>query len=248
MLNNQGALAVLFKNHFMSFENSQHTATTDIQQYCPENFKVKSELLSKSIYQYLPPDASALSDDEKISRIARHIQGILSTLGLDLTDKSLRDTPQRVAKMYVKETFKGLNELNKPAISTFDNEYGYKEMLIEKNITLYSTCEHHLVPIIGKAHVAYFPKSHVIGLSKLNRLVDFYARKPQVQERLTVEIAQSLQELLQTEDVAVIIEADHLCVASRGIRDTSSSTISSEFRGRFINRDVRNELMQSLRS
>lgn len=183
------------------------------------------------------------SDEEKVRIIRYHVQEIMHTLGLDLTDESLKDTPLRVAKMYVTETFRGLHPANFPDTTLFTNQYQYGQMLVEKNITLYSTCEHHLVPIIGKAHVAYYSSGKVIGLSKLNRIVDYYARRPQVQERLTIQIANALKEALETDDVAVMIDASHLCVASRGIRDVQSSTITSEYSGKFRNRDVRNEFL-----
>lgn len=192
----------------------------------------------------LRSDAFELSDREKIDIIALHMKEILLTLGMDLSDDSLRDTPRRVAKMYVQETFKGLNPANKPQTALFHNQYRYSQMLVEKDITLYSTCEHHLVPIIGKVHVAYFSSGKVIGLSKLNRLVDYYAKRPQVQERLTMQIAEALKEALQTQDVAVLVDAGHLCVASRGIRDIQSSTITAEYCGRFESRDVRDEFLK----
>lgn len=178
-------------------------------------------------------DAFALSDEQKIEEIQKNFRNIMDVLGLDLNDDSLSGTPQRVAKMYVKEFFKGLNPKNFPDIKLFENKYQYNEMLIEKNITLYSTCEHHIVPIIGKAHVAYISSGKVIGLSKINRVVEFFAKRPQVQERLTKQIADSLKELLETDDVAILIEATHLCVAARGIKDIQSSTVTSEFSGAF---------------
>lgn len=184
-----------------------------------------------------------LSDAEKIRRIEYHFSEIMNVLGLDLSDDSLRGTPRRVAKMYVQEIFSGLDPHNKPDISLFENKYGYRQMLVEKDITLYSNCEHHFVPIIGKAHVAYFPHDYVIGLSKINRLVQYYASRPQVQERLTVQIAESLQEILGHQDVAVVIEADHLCVASRGIRDTNSLTTTAHYSGKFNERSIRDEFL-----
>lgn len=184
-----------------------------------------------------------LNDDEKIEIIAHHFAQIMDTLGLDRNDDSLHGTPARVAKMYVKELFSGLNPDNKPKISLFDNKYGYKKMLIEKNITLYSNCEHHFVPIIGKVHVAYIPGNKVIGLSKLNRLVQYYAKRPQVQERLTIQILEGLKAVLRHEDVAVVIEADHLCVASRGINDTNSTTFTAHYSGRFDNETVKQEFL-----
>ena len=178
-------------------------------------------------------DAFEISDETKIQRIEAHVKGILETLGMDLTDDSLAGTPRRVAKMYVKEAFGGLNPERKPALGTFENSYRYGEMLVEKNIVVYSTCEHHLLPIVGRAHVAYLSQDRVIGLSKMNRIVDFYAKRPQVQERLTRQITFALQEALGTPDVAVLIDAKHLCVNARGIRDIDSSTVTAEYGGRF---------------
>ncbi len=192
-------------------------------------------------------DAFAISDDEKIERIKKDVENILSTLGIDLTDDSLKGTPNRVAKMFVKELFGGLNPTKKPKASTFENNYKYGEMLVEKNITLYSTCEHHLLPIIGKAHVAYISNGRVIGLSKMNRIVEYYAKRPQVQERLTMQIVQELQIALGTEDVACVIDAKHLCVNSRGIKDIQSSTVTSEFGGKFKNEQTRREFLDYIR-
>ena len=169
-------------------------------------------------------DAFVLSDEQKIASIKKDVQNILNTLGMDLSDDSLQGTPNRVAKMFVKELFGGLNPNKKPSASTFENNYKYGEMLVEKNIILYSTCEHHLLPIIGRAHVAYISSGRVIGLSKMNRIVDYYAKRPQVQERLTMQIVQELQIALGTQDVACVIDAKHLCVNSRGIKDIESST------------------------
>ncbi|MCO5249756.1 MAG: GTP cyclohydrolase I FolE [Chitinophagales bacterium] len=185
----------------------------------------------------------ALDDEEKIEKIARHFSQIMETLGLDLSDDSLNDTPRRVAKMYVQEIFSGLHPKNKPSISLFDNKYGYDKMLIEKNITLYSHCEHHFVPIIGKVHVAYIPHDKVIGLSKINRIVQYYASRPQVQERLNLQIIEGLKEILNHNDVAVVIEANHLCVASRGIRDTNSMTTTASFSGQFENENIKQEFL-----
>jgi len=181
----------------------------------------------------LRPDAFAKTDAEKIAAIAPHFAAIMQELGLDLTDDSLAGTPQRVAKMYVQEWFKGLDPAHRPEVKLFENRYQYQQLLVERDITLFSCCEHHFVPIVGKAHVAYLPAEHVVGLSKLNRVVQHYARRPQVQERLTRQISEELKQSLGTEDVAVLIEADHLCVMSRGVNDTSSSTLTSEYSGRF---------------
>lgn len=189
-------------------------------------------------------DANHLDDGTKIRLIESHFSAIMDILGLDLNDDSLKDTPRRVAKMYVQEIFSGLNPANKPAITLFDNPYRYGQMLVEKNISVHSNCEHHFVPIVGKAHVAYICNGKVIGLSKLNRIVQFCSRRPQVQERLTVQIAEMLKEVLGTEDVAVYIDAHHHCVSSRGVRDEGSSTITVDYRGKFRNIDTRNEFLQ----
>ena len=181
----------------------------------------------------MKPDAFKLSDAEKKQRIALLFEEIMEVMGLDLTDDSLKGTPERVAKMYIDEIFSGLNPANKPKIALFDNKYQYNQMLVEKNISFYSNCEHHFVPIIGKAHVAYISSGKVIGLSKLNRIVQYYAKRPQVQERLTNQIAEDLKQILGTEDVAVIIDAKHLCVSSRGIKDESSATVTSYYGGQF---------------
>lgn len=194
----------------------------------------------------LRPDAFELSDDKKIELIQEKFAEIMDVLGLDLTDDSLKSTPKRVAKMYVKEIFGGLNPNGAPKNSTFDNKYNYTEMLVEKDITVYSTCEHHFLPIVGKAHVAYFSKGKVIGLSKMNRIVDHYAKRPSVQERLTMQVVKHLQEYLGTEDVACIIDAKHLCVNSRGIKDIQSSTVTAEFGGKFAETEVRKEFLAYL--
>lgn len=195
----------------------------------------------------LRADAFDMPDDEKMDKIDANVREIMHTLGLDLTDDSLRGTPRRVAKMFVKEIFSGLDPKNKPKASTFDNKYNYGEMLVEKNITLYSTCEHHLLPIVGRAHVAYISKGNVIGLSKMNRIVDYYAKRPQVQERLNMQIVKELQKALGTEDVACVIDAKHLCVNSRGIRDVESSTVTSEFGGKFKEQNVRKEFLDYIK-
>ncbi|PZR28789.1 MAG: GTP cyclohydrolase I FolE [Citrobacter freundii] len=189
-------------------------------------------------------DAFELGNSEKIMKIAGLFAEVMQTLGLDLTDDSLRGTPQRVAKMYVEEVFAGLDPANKPAITLFENKYRYNQMLVEKDITVYSHCEHHFVPIYGKAHVGYISSGKVIGLSKLNRLVDYYARRPQVQERLTMQIGHALQQVLGTENVAVIIDAKHMCVASRGVKDTHSATVSSFYGGKFNDGSVKEEFLR----
>jgi GTP cyclohydrolase I len=195
----------------------------------------------------LRPDAFDLSDIEKISLIKKDIENILKTLGMDLTDDSLTGTPTRVAKMFVQEIFYGLHPDNRPKASTFKNKYKYGEMLVEKNITLYSTCEHHLLPIVGKAHIAYISSGTVVGLSKMNRIVDYYAKRPQVQERLNIQIVKELQDILKTKDVACVIDAKHLCVNSRGIRDIDSSTVTSEFGGKFKEIEVRREFLDYIK-
>lgn len=195
----------------------------------------------------LRSDAFKLSSEEKIDIIKDDVRHIMETLGLDLTDDSLKGTPMRVAKMFVKEIFGGLSPDKKPNASTFKNKYKYGEMLVEKNITLYSTCEHHLLPIVGKAHVAYISNGTVVGLSKMNRIVDYYAKRPQVQERLTIQIVKELQQVLNTEDVACVIDAKHLCVNSRGIRDIESSTVTSEFGGKFKNLETRREFLDYIK-
>ena len=192
-------------------------------------------------------DAFLLSDLEKIDAIQADVKNILNTLGMDLTDDSLKGTPKRVAKMFVNEIFGGLSPEKKPQASTFENKYNYGEMLVEKNITLYSTCEHHLLPIVGKAHIAYISNGTVVGLSKMNRIVDYFAKRPQVQERLTIQIVKELQIILNTDDVACVIDAKHLCVNSRGIRDIDSSTVTSEYGGQFKNTEIKREFLDYIK-
>ncbi len=195
----------------------------------------------------LRADAFDQADETKIAAISDHFRAIMQELGLDLTDDSLAGTPRRVAKMFVQEWFKGLNPEHRPEVRLFENRYEYQQLLVERDITLFSCCEHHFVPIIGKAHVAYLPNKHVVGLSKLNRVVQYYARRPQVQERLTRQVAEHLRQSLGTDDVAVLIEADHLCVMSRGVNDTSSSTITSEYGGKFLeDTTLRNEFLRQI--
>ena len=181
----------------------------------------------------MKPDAFKMSDNDKKKRIAILFEEIMDVMGLDLTDDSLKGTPQRVAKMYIDEIFSGLNPQNKPKVALFENKYQYNQMLVEKNITFYSNCEHHFVPIIGRAHIAYISSGKVIGLSKLNRIVQYFAKRPQVQERLTNQIANELKKILNTEDIAVIIDAKHLCVSSRGIKDDTSATVTCYYGGQF---------------
>ncbi|QTE23016.1 GTP cyclohydrolase I FolE [Polaribacter cellanae] len=194
----------------------------------------------------LRADAFTISDEEKINKIQESVKDILHTLGMDLEDDSIQGTPKRVAKAFVNEIFMGLNPANMPNPSTFDNNYNYGEMLVEKNIVVYSTCEHHLLPIIGRAHVAYISNGKVIGLSKMNRIVEYFSKRPQVQERLTMQIVQAMQEALGTQDVACVIDAKHLCVNSRGIKDIESSTVTSEFGGKFKEKETKKEFLQYL--
>ncbi len=204
------------------------------------------EHVSTSIETPLRPDAFQLSDEEKIEKIATHFAEIMDILGLDRKDDSLSGTPKRVAKMYVKEIFSGLNPNNFPDIKLFENKYNYDQMLVEKNIVFYSNCEHHFVPIIGKAHVAYISSGKVIGLSKINRIVQHFAKRPQVQERLTMQISNAMKKVLNTDDVAVVIDATHLCVSSRGVKDINSSTVTSHFTGQFSNEERKNEFLKYL--
>lgn len=216
----------------------------------PNNFKMNDDSTDDvnhyltSIETPIRSDAFEIDDEIKIELIEKKFREIMEVLGLDLTDDSLKETPKRVAKMYVKEIFKGLDPKNKPSVTLFENKYKFNQMLVEKNIAVYSYCEHHFVPIIGKAHIAYFSSGKVVGLSKINRMVQYYSKRPQVQERLTVQIANEMKEMLQTEDVAVIIQADHLCVASRGVQDVSSSTVTSSYFGKFLDSNVRDEFLK----
>ncbi|MCE2815805.1 MAG: GTP cyclohydrolase I FolE [Cryomorphaceae bacterium] len=203
--------------------NARHLSTPTVEEYL------------------LQPDA------EKIERIAQKFGEIMDILGLDRTDDSLKDTPKRVAKMFVLEQFAGLNPLNKPEVTLFENRYHYEEMILERNITVHSTCEHHFVPILGFCHVAYFASGQVVGLSKLNRIVRYFAKRPQVQERLTEQIAAELKKVLRTEDVAVYLDAEHLCVKMRGVEDAHSSTVTSHFSGKFQEPAVRAEFLQAIR-
>lgn len=204
------------------------------------------EHIGTSIDTPLRPDAFDQSDAEKIEAISAKFKDIMKILGLDLTDDSLSGTPRRVAKMYVQEIFSGLNPENRPVMRTFSNKYEYGQMLVEKNITLNSTCEHHFLPIMGKAHVAYISSGDVIGLSKINRIVDYYGKRPQVQERLSRQIAEDLKKALGTEDVAVIIDAKHLCVSSRGIQDEASSTTTADYHGKFNDPAVKAEFLKHI--
>lgn len=197
--------------------------------------------ISTSLETPMREDAFILPDSEKVEIIQHHFQKIMETLGLDMTDDSLSGTPYRFAKMYVKELFYGLNPEKRPKISTFENKYGYQKMLVEQDITIDSSCEHHFLPIVGHAHVGYIPRDKVVGLSKINRLVDYYAHRPQVQERLCLQILNDLQDTLETKDVIVIVHAKHLCVSSRGIKDKDSFTTTVEYGGKFTKENLRNE-------
>jgi len=195
----------------------------------------------------LRPDAFIKSDEEKMSTIEKHFKIIMEEMGLDMTDDSLQGTPHRVAKMFIKEIFSGLNPANKPKISVFENSYHYDKMLVEANISFNSTCEHHFLPIIGKAHIGYVSNGKVIGLSKLNRIVDYYARRPQVQERMIMQIFNELKTVLNTEDVIVVVEAEHLCVSSRGIKDSSSYTSTIQYGGIFNEKENRNDFFNLMK-
>ncbi|KAB1064047.1 GTP cyclohydrolase I FolE [Salibacter halophilus] len=226
-------------------ETLLNTAETKNGHEKEEIESIGDEHVSTSKETPLRSDAFDLTDEEKIQKIEHHFTEIMKTMGMDLNDDSLKGTPHRVAKMYIKEIFEGLNPENKPLIKLFENKYKYGEMLVEKNITVNSHCEHHFVPITGKAHVAYISNGHVIGLSKINRIVRYYSKRPQVQERLTEQIAEALKNILKTEDVAVVIDAHHMCVSMRGIEDKDCSTITSHFSGDFKKNDtLRNEFLR----
>lgn len=220
---------------------------SDIENEPLEDEMAEHHLIS-SFETPLRSDAFKMSDEEKIKKIEFHFKEIMTTLGLDLNDDSLSGTPKRVAKMYVKEVFSGLNPKNLPVARLFENKFQYDQMLVEKDITFYSHCEHHFVPIIGKAHVAYISSGKVIGLSKINRIVQYFAKRPQVQERLTVQIAKELQRVLKTEDVGVVLDATHLCVSSRGVGDTNSKTGTAHFTGKFKEGHYKNEFLNYINS
>jgi GTP cyclohydrolase I len=210
------------------------------------NEDIGDDHLFTSLETPMKADAFKMSNEKKKQRISTLFAEIMDVLGLDLTDDSLKGTPNRVAKMYIEEIFSGLDPANKPKVALFDNKYQYNQMLVEKNITFYSNCEHHFVPIIGKAHIAYKSSGKVIGLSKINRIVQYYAKRPQVQERLTNQIANELKTVLETEDVAVIIDAKHLCVSSRGVKDDTSATVTTYFGGEFNSASKISELQNYL--
>jgi len=216
----------------------------DVSDLTPD--EIGEDHLYTGLETPMRPDAFQESNSSKKERIAHHFRAIMEVMGLDLTDDSLKGTPERVAKMYIEEIFSGLDPANKPKVALFDNKYNYNQMLVERDISFYSNCEHHFVPIIGKAHVAYISSGKVIGLSKLNRIVQYYAKRPQVQERMTNQIGRELTQALETEDVAVIIDAKHLCVASRGVKDDTSSTVTSFYSGAFESVSKRTELQSYL--
>ncbi|NIK72937.1 GTP cyclohydrolase I [Thermonema lapsum] len=224
-------------------ETSLNSPLNGHQQHMDD---ASDEHIPSSFETPLREDAFEMDDELKMELIEKHFREIMYILGLDLSDDSLSGTPRRVAKMFVKEIFSGLNPKNKPQVTLFENKYRYNEMLVEKDITFYSFCEHHFVPIWGKAHVAYISSGKVIGLSKLNRIVQYYARRPQVQERMTVQIAKELKEVLETEDVAVLLDAKHMCVAARGVQDTTSSTVTAYYGGRFKNEATKQEFLKYL--
>jgi len=208
------------------------------------HLEIGNERIGTGIETPMKSDAFAMSDEEKMKKIEFHFKEIMETLGLDLNDDSLKGTPNRVSKMFIEEVFSGLNPANKPKVALFENRYQYKQMLVEKEITFFSHCEHHFVPIFGKAHVAYISKGKIIGLSKLNRIVQYFAKRPQVQERLTVQIAHELQTVLQTEDIAVLIDAKHLCVSSRGVNDSNAATVTSFYGGKFQDENTKQEFLK----
>jgi GTP cyclohydrolase I len=226
----------------------QKEISLNIQPLKPLIDEVDDDHVGSSAETPLRADAFDLDDDVKIDRIEKHFREIMNILGLDLTDDSLNGTPHRVAKMYVKEVFSGLNPKNRPNARLFENKYNYDQMLVEKDITFYSHCEHHFVPIYGKAHVAYFSSGKVIGLSKINRIVQYFSKRPQVQERLTVQIGKEMERVLHTGDVAVVIDANHMCVASRGVGDTNSKTGTAFFTGKFRDENIKREFLNYINS
>jgi len=211
-----------------------------------ESSEINDDHFMSSIETPIREDAFELDDELKVELIEKKFEEIMQVLGMDMNDDSLKDTPRRVSKMFVKEIFKGLNPDNKPSISLFENKYQYRQMLVEKDINVNSTCEHHFLPIFGKAHVAYISTGKVIGLSKINRIVEYFSKRPQVQERLTIQVANELKAVLNTEDVAVVIDAYHMCVSSRGVEDVRSSTVTSEYSGKFLDPSVRQEFLRYL--
>lgn len=223
---------------------SQNGYSADYQNGFAVSDEIGEAHIATSLDTPMQANAFDKTDAEKIELITDHFREIMDTLGLDLTDDSLAGTPRRVAKMFVKEVFSGLDPKNKPAVTLFDNKYEYRNMLVEKGIPVQSTCEHHFQPIFGKAHVGYMANGKVIGLSKINRIVEYYSKRPQVQERLTMQIADELKKVLQTEDVAVYIDAAHMCVQARGVEHHGCSTVTTAFGGKFLNENVRREFME----
>ena len=227
-------------------EISLNSLLIDTDRFLLTDEEIGDNHVATSIETPMREDAFVLSDEEKIKKIEAHFKEIMITLGLDLTDDSLRGTPKRVAKMYIEEIYSGLNPANEPQVALFENKFGYNEMLVEKNISFYSNCEHHFVPIMGKTHIAYISSGKVIGLSKLNRIVQYFAKRPQVQERLTIQIAKHLQKVLNTDHVAIFIDAKHLCVSSRGVKDDATSTITSYYGGKFQEENTKREFLSSI--
>jgi GTP cyclohydrolase I len=237
----------------VSLFSKKYHLMSDFHQNAPSDGAMHSDPigdlhLSTASDTPLRRQAFEMTEPEKIERITGHFGEIMQLLGLDLSDDSLSGTPRRVAKMYVQEIFRGLDPANKPAITTFENKYQYRRLVIERNIPLQSTCEHHFQPIFGVAHVAYIPNGKVIGLSKLNRIVDYYARRPQVQERLVMQISEELKRVLKTEDVAVYIDARHMCVQARGVEHHGASTITAEYSGKFLNETTRYEFISAIQT
>ncbi|TVR15400.1 MAG: GTP cyclohydrolase I FolE [Balneolaceae bacterium] len=230
----------------MSKEEKNRAGTLEIDSEIAE--EIGDNHVGTSIDTPLRSDAFSLTEEEKIERIEGHFAEIMHVLGLDLNDESLKGTPRRVAKMYVKEIFSGLNPKNKPSASKFDNKFDYSDMVVVKNIDVTSFCEHHFLPFLGKAHVAYISSGNVIGLSKINRIVEYYSSRPQVQERLTLQIAEELKRTMQTDDVAVFIESKHLCVSTRGIKDKQSSTVTVEYSGKFSHEDTKQEFIDYIQA
>lgn len=226
----------------------QKEISLNIQPVKPLDEETDDDHILSSWETPVRPDAFDLNDDQKVDKIEKHFREIMTILGLDLNDDSLAGTPRRVAKMYVKEVFSGLNPKNRPHARLFDNKYNYDQMLVEKDITFYSHCEHHFVPIYGKAHVAYFSTGKVIGLSKINRIVQYYSKRPQVQERLTVQIGKEIERALNTQHVGVVIDANHMCVASRGVGDTNSKTGTAYFSGKFKDENIKREFLNYINS
>lgn len=239
-MKNESNTAVKINGHNGAHAQDGRVASIDLED-------IGDNHVGTSLDTPMRDDAFAMGDDLKVELIEKHFREIMHIMGLDLSDDSLSGTPQRVAKMYVKEIFSGLNPENKPRVALFDNKYQYDQMLVEKDITLYSFCEHHFVPIIGRAHVAYISNGKVVGLSKINRIVQYFAKRPQVQERLTKQISEELKNVLQTDDVAVVIEAEHLCVAARGVQDVNSKTVTAAYSGKFEEISARDEFLSHVR-